>query len=139
MSSRYNFDASFFSASPSIPLEFAVSAEDNIRITLISDAPVCRNKEAIVVGTSLGDIVNVVCSVDADPTVTTFKWVLNNSVQSLIVPAEKYVVLNATTSILGYKLISNRDFGTLTCQTSNAIGVQRAPCTFFVVKAGQYQ
>ncbi|XP_065222529.1 synaptogenesis protein syg-2-like isoform X2 [Planococcus citri] len=97
--------------------------------------PVCRNQETLILGASLGEIVHVVCSVMADPNIISFKWVFNNSAQTLVVPREKYVIINSTTSELGYKLTSNKDFGTLTCWTKNAIGEQTQPCTFYVIRA----
>lgn len=101
-----------------------------------SDVPVCENHETRILGASLGEIVHVLCSVIADPGVSTFKWVFNNSAQSLVVPREKYTMVNSTTSKLGYKLTSNKDFGTLTCWTKNVIGEQIKPCTFYVIRAG---
>lgn len=85
----------------------------------------------------MGEIVHVVCSVMADPNVISFKWVFNNSAQTLVVPREKYVIINSTTSELAYKLTSNKDFGTLTCWTKNSIGEQTQPCTFYVIRAGK--
>ncbi|XKL66508.1 hypothetical protein PGB90_009928 [Kerria lacca] len=103
----------------------------------IPDLPICSNTETSILGASLDEIVHIKCSVIADPSVLTFKWIFNNSAQSLIVPKERYVVINSTTSKLEYKLTSNRDFGTLMCLAKNIIGEQTKPCTFYVIKAAR--
>nr|CAD7395525.1 unnamed protein product [Timema poppensis] len=98
-------------------------------------APVCKSEEVNVVGASLDEALRVRCHATADPTDVKFVWQFNNSGESFEVPPSRFGTVNGT-SELNYTLTSDRDYGTLACWGTNAIGRQMDPCIFQVVPAG---
>lgn len=75
----------------------------------------------------------------ADPSDVTFNWIFNNSDENFVVPKDKHALIDATTSKLEYKLTSNRDYGTLSCWAKNSVGMQKKPCTYYVIGAGKHK
>ncbi|XP_063233887.1 B-cell receptor CD22-like isoform X2 [Bacillus rossius redtenbacheri] len=96
-------------------------------------APVCRSDEVQLVGASLDETVRVRCEVSADPDDLRFDWQFNHSGESVSVPRARHRPGGAGT--LGYTPASERDYGTLACWASNAVGRQAEPCVFQVLPA----
>ena len=67
-----------------------------------SDVPVCHNKEPIVHGVGKGEMVDIVCNVNANPSVVNFHWTFNNSADFINVSKGRAVLINNTTSKLTY-------------------------------------
>jgi hypothetical protein len=63
---------------------------------------VCQNKEPVVYGVGKGEMVDVVCGINANPTEVNFYWTFNNSADFINVPKSRAVALNSTTSKLSY-------------------------------------
>ncbi|XP_065354014.1 hemicentin-1-like isoform X6 [Cloeon dipterum] len=97
-------------------------------------APVCKALDVIVVGGSFNEQLSIQCEVAADPGDVRFLWMFNNSGENNRVSEDRFRNRN-TTSTLSYTIISERDYGTLQCWGSNAIGRQLEPCVFQVVPA----
>ncbi|CAH1161326.1 unnamed protein product [Phyllotreta striolata] len=107
----------------------------NLRIRF---APVCaKDGDVTVIGASLDEILKVMCSVSADPNDVDFLWQFNNSGESFDVSPARFVTTRGNVSELMYTMESQRDYGTLTCTGTNAIGRQAEPCVFQVVPASK--
>ena len=82
------------------------------------------------------EVVNVLCSVTANPTDVEFKWTFNNSAEIIRVPRGR-TVANFSSSTLTYTPVTTMDYGTLMCTASNQVGVQKDPCIFHIILAGR--
>lgn len=71
------------------------------------------NKEPIVYGVGKGEMVDVICIVNANPSDVNFHWTFNNSAEFINVPRARAVVINSTTSKLTY---TPRYFYNLVCK-----------------------
>lgn len=89
-----------------------------------------------VYGVAKHEQINITCEVDADPDDVTFRWIFNNTSETL-----DFITFTtlSTTSIASYIPRSKMDYGTLSCWGRNSIGVQRQPCIFSIVPAGKYE
>ncbi|CAG9136310.1 unnamed protein product [Plutella xylostella] len=101
----------------------------------IQYAPVCEHSSPQVLGAQLDEALRVRCSVTANPPDVTFFWQFNNSGESLDVSPSKSGTANGSMSSLSYKPQSERDYGTLSCRGTNAVGRQLEPCVFQIVPA----
>lgn len=79
---------------------------------------------------------NISCSVDANPADVSFRWLFNNSAESLDV-ASSHISKAGTTSLVTYTPRTEMDYGTLLCWARNSIGDQRVPCVFHIIAAGE--
>ena len=105
--------------------------------SFISDVPVCRNADPVVLGVGNGEMVDVFCDVVANPNVDAFHWAFNNSAGLIHVPAGRATTQNGTRSKLTYTPRNNKDYGTLMCEAKNEVGKQKAPCIFHIILAGE--
>ena len=105
---------------------------------LCADVPVCLNESPIVHGVGKGEMVDVICSVSANPKAVTFEWTFNNSAEFIRVPGKRALTeKNGTTSKLTYTPKTDKDYGTLMCSATNEVGRQRNPCIFHIILAGK--
>ena len=103
-----------------------------------ADVPVCLNESPIVHGVGKGEMVDVICSVSANPKAVTFEWTFNNSAEFIRVPGKRALTeKNGTTSKLTYTPKTDKDYGTLMCSATNEVGRQRNPCIFHIILAGK--
>lgn len=56
--------------------------------------------------------------------------------KNLILDVSSAVSTGGTSSELRYRAASERDYGTLHCRATNAVGTQKKPCAFQIVPAG---
>ena len=104
-----------------------------------ADVPVCLNESPIVHGVGKGEMVDVICSVSANPKAVTFEWTFNNSAEFIRVPGKRALTeKNGTTSKLTYTPKTDKDYGTLMCSATNEVGRQRNPCIFHIILAGMF-
>ena len=104
-----------------------------------ADVPVCLNESPIVHGVGKGEMVDVICSVSANPKAVTFEWTFNNSAEFIRVPGKRALTeKNGTTSKLTYTPKTDKDYGTLMCSATNEVGRQRNPCIFHIILAGKF-
>ncbi|XP_071514966.1 uncharacterized protein [Panulirus ornatus] len=83
-----------------------------------------------------GESAHLSCRVDAQPEDDlSFTWVFNNTLDTIEVEQHRFTVLPGI-STLDYTPRSPRDYGTLSCWATNAVGTQADPCRFTVVEAG---
>lgn len=104
---------------------------------LVSVAPVCATNEITVVGGSIEETLHIRCVIAADPTNLTITWQFSSSEKSHML-TNQFTFMNSTVSELIYKVLSERDYGTLSCWADNAIGRQIDPCIFQIVPAGKF-
>ena len=105
----------------------------------VADVPVCLNESPIVHGVGKGEMVDVICSVSANPKAVTFEWTFNNSAEFIRVPGKRALTeKNGTTSKLTYTPKTDKDYGTLMCSATNEVGRQRNPCIFHIILAGKF-
>ena len=52
-----------------------------ISISRFADVPVCANSQPVIYGVSKNELVDIVCSVEANPAEVHFKWTFNNSAE----------------------------------------------------------
>uniref|UniRef100_A0A182P3C9 Ig-like domain-containing protein n=1 Tax=Anopheles epiroticus TaxID=199890 RepID=A0A182P3C9_9DIPT len=92
------------------------------------------NRNAILIGASRNENVEIPCHIFADPPARSFHWRFNNSAEILQVDAHRYTS-QGNISILNYAPVTDQDYGTLTCWAVNEVGPQSQPCTFQLVLA----
>uniref|UniRef100_A0A182MF30 Ig-like domain-containing protein n=1 Tax=Anopheles culicifacies TaxID=139723 RepID=A0A182MF30_9DIPT len=92
------------------------------------------NRNAILIGASRNENVEIPCHIFADPPARSFHWRFNNSAEILQVDAQRYTS-QGNISILNYAPMTDQDYGTLTCWAVNEVGPQSQPCTFQLVLA----
>ncbi|XP_064471652.1 hemicentin-2-like isoform X2 [Ornithodoros turicata] len=95
-------------------------------------APVCKKRQNIVYGVARDEEAEISCEVEADPAELSFKWALNNSVETFDV---KTFSQNGTMSVATYKPRWKHSYGVLLCWAANNIGTQREPCAFHIIPA----
>ncbi|CAL4119789.1 unnamed protein product, partial [Meganyctiphanes norvegica] len=97
--------------------------------------PVCLSGPQTV-AVAEGESVRLTCRVDAQPNADLhFTWYFNNTIDTMEVEGHR-VEVHQGYSILDYKAMSARDYGTLSCWATNTVGTQADPCRFTVVEAG---
>ncbi|XP_067138004.1 neural cell adhesion molecule 2-like isoform X2 [Centruroides vittatus] len=95
-------------------------------------APVCKEGQKILYGIGRDETVNVSCEVEADPDEVSFRWLLNNTAET--VEIRKFTT-NGTMSTVKYNPKSMIGYGGLYCWARNEIGVQKEPCIFRMLPA----
>ena len=98
------------------------------------DKPVCKSNQKRIYGIGRQEIAKIQCEVDSYPIPETFKWLLNNSAETIEVPNRNFHQINST-SLLTYEPSSEFDFGTVMCWASNIVGQQVSPCVFQIILA----
>lgn len=88
-------------------------------------------------GVAKSEEAKIRCEVDANPSDVQFRWMFNNSADSVDVAAN-HIARSGTSSIVTYIPITELDYGTLLCFASNKIGQQRIPCVFHIIAAGKF-
>lgn len=86
-------------------------------------------------GVAKSEKVNISCSVDANPPDVNFRWLFNNSAESIDV-ASSHITRFGTVSMVSYTPRTEMDYGTLLCWAKNSIGGQKVPCVFHIIAAG---
>lgn len=97
------------------------------------DAPVCKSDQKLLYGVARHEPVKVSCEVEADPSKANFTWKFNNSVESMEL---QLFVSEESRSIATYIPRTEYDYGTLLCWGRNSVGIQKDPCVFTVIPAG---
>ncbi|XP_054716331.1 nephrin-like isoform X1 [Uloborus diversus] len=102
-------------------------------LLMIQFSPVCISGLKRMYGVAKHEEINITCELDADPDDIQFRWIFNNT-------SETIDIITFTTdgmkSIASYIPRSKMDYGTLSCWGRNSIGVQRHPCVFTIMPAG---
>ena len=99
------------------------------------DAPVCKSDQKLLYGVARHEPVKVSCEVEADPSKANFTWKFNNSVESMDL---QLFVSEESRSIATYIPRTEYDYGTLLCWGRNSVGIQKEPCVFTVIPAGNF-
>ncbi|XP_071039068.1 nephrin isoform X4 [Parasteatoda tepidariorum] len=102
-------------------------------LLMIQFSPVCLSGQRRAYAVAKHEEINVTCEVDADPEDIQFRWMFNNT--SEMIDIVTFTSL-ATRSIASYIPRSKMDYGSLSCWGRNSIGVQKQPCMFSIVPAG---
>ncbi|XP_045604906.2 nephrin [Procambarus clarkii] len=108
----------------------------NAIILDIKYAPVCSPGQITTYAVGRFEDAEVTCAVDANPIQTSFRWIFNNTADTIDVPPGRYTSTKSH-SVITYMPMTSLDYGTLLCWATNAIGVQRKPCVFYIVPAGK--
>ncbi|CAG0881461.1 unnamed protein product [Darwinula stevensoni] len=96
-------------------------------------APVCReNQDRTVYRLSRREEASVKCQVFGHPPPTSFKWTFNNTSDLVDIPQERYTS-GQEESVLRYIPMTELDYGSLQCWSSNKLGTQQIPCIFHVI------
>ncbi|KAK3922982.1 Nephrin [Frankliniella fusca] len=98
--------------------------------------PLCRAGQQHTWGVGRGETIEIPCDVDANPDDVQFTWRLNTTSDSIEIPPSRHRADRAR-SYLSHTPQSERDYGTLLCWGTNALGTQKQPCTFHVIPAGK--
>lgn len=99
------------------------------------DAPTCKPNQIRVHGIAKSEKASISCAVEANPSDVTFRWLFNNSAESIDV-ASSHITKSGTLSIVSYTPRTEMDYGTLLCWAKNSIGDQKVPCVFHIIAAG---
>ncbi|CAD6238563.1 GSCOCG00008491001-RA-CDS [Cotesia congregata] len=81
------------------------------------------------------EMISLVCEVDANPTLVTFRWTFNSSSEIRDISPVKFTT-DSTISRLNYTPVTDMDYGTIGCWASNNIGESKEPCFYPVIPAG---
>lgn len=103
-------------------------------LTISLDAPTCKPGQKTVYGAARQEAVRVSCELEADPQDVTFRWRFNSSKDLL---SSSNVISEATRSWATVMPAAEDDYGTLLCWGKNGIGIQREPCFFTLIPAGE--
>lgn len=108
-----------------------------------ADAPRCQSPRSQLVGVALHESAQVECLVVANPAAEVrFEWKLNDTSRSKMAIMsnidKQQSKQHQLKSIAKLVPDSEADFGPLYCWASNAIGQQREPCVFQLIKAGKF-
>lgn len=139
--------------SPQLPIRLCgrFARPNEARLAPWTDAPACIDGVPVVFSASRHEPVRLTCRVAAAPGGVTFRWLFSSSNRK--VELTEFVVLArgseggaedddeampTATSVLEYTPQFQSDFGTLLCAAENAMGVQKDPCTFHIVQAGEW-
>lgn len=140
--------------SPQLPIRLCgrFARPNEARLAPWTDAPACIDGVPVVFSASRHEPVRLTCRVAAAPGGVTFRWLFSSSNRK--VELTEFVVLArgseggaedddeampTATSVLEYTPQFQSDFGTLLCAAENAMGVQKDPCTFHIVQAGEWR
>jgi len=103
-------------------------------------SPVCQLQHQLL-GLSVGDEIDIPCTVSANPQDLTFHWFFNKTKE-----AKEFIQLPVSSSSTGnssslsqtvtYLTRSTDDYGTLLCYASNSIGHQLDPCVSHIIPSG---
>lgn len=88
-------------------------------------------------GVSKQESVSVRCDLDADPSEASFHWVFNSSLTGKRIDVVQGVSSSGSRSVVSYLPKTDDDYGTLLCWGTNSVGIQRDPCAFAIVPAGE--
>ncbi|XP_068624483.1 synaptogenesis protein syg-2-like [Battus philenor] len=100
----------------------------------IKYAPTCKSEHAINIRAARGEVVEVRCSVDANPkTHISYLWWFNSTTHSRrelkISPSQNKL------DTYDYVVNSSSDYGWVQCVGTNAVGQQTLPCIFNILPA----
>ncbi|RZF32972.1 hypothetical protein LSTR_LSTR008685 [Laodelphax striatellus] len=98
--------------------------------------PVCRPGQQKVIGVARGEIVRILCEVEANPPNIDFSWKFNSSRETIDIEPNHYTV-EKTRSLFGFTPMTELDYGTLYCWGKNVLGKQKEPCIYTVIPAGK--
>lgn len=105
---------------------------------LFAVAPVCVQPSRRTEVVERSESARVSCEVEAFPANVNFTWKFNgSSSDGEALPLHYVVHSQGTSSFLNYSVQVEKDFGTLLCWASNAVGVQDEPCIVHVIPAGE--
>lgn len=102
-------------------------------VCLPADTPICKSHQRVVYTAARAEEVDVSCEVESHPSLVTFLWLFNSSLQSHQVDSIHW---NGTQSTARYAAHSGDDYGTLLCWARNEVGRQEQPCVFLIVPQG---
>ncbi|XP_035231183.1 nephrin-like isoform X2 [Stegodyphus dumicola] len=95
-------------------------------------APTCKSTQKSVYGVARNEVVNVTCEVESDPSDVTFRWALNNSIESV---ALHNFTSHGAYSVLTFTPKAMPEFGALLCWGRNVVGEQKEPCVVRIIPA----
>lgn len=101
-----------------------------------ADAPVCSPGQVTTYAVGRYEDAEVSCTVDANPEQHSFRWTFNNTADTIDVPGSHFSTSSGH-SVITYTPMTELDYGTLLCWSTNEIGNQREPCVFHIVPAGK--
>ncbi|XP_035207453.1 nephrin-like [Stegodyphus dumicola] len=96
-------------------------------------APTCKSGQRDLYGVAREETVNISCEVDSDPSDVTFRWTLNNSIESTELHNFKS---NGPLSVITYTPKTMGDYGSLLCWGRNSVAEQKEPCFVRIIPAG---
>lgn len=100
-------------------------------------APVCNTDREELLGALKHETLQLKCEVESSPPAESFHWTFNSSGEQTDLPSQLHSSETGL-SRLNYTPTSDLDYGTISCWGRNAIGVQKSPCVFQIVAAGNY-
>ncbi|RWS28074.1 hemicentin-2-like protein [Leptotrombidium deliense] len=99
-----------------------------------SHAPICKEKQQSIYGAAIGELTEIICHVDSQPSDVSFFWKLNNTQ----IDAQRFHQSSmGLESVLHFTPATLSDYGKLKCFAENAVGQQEEPCVFNVVPASR--
>lgn len=97
--------------------------------------PVCIENVNTIYKASIGESLEITCSVLAHPDNVTFFWNIDDQKKpnfSLF-----SFTSNKLTSVMRLEITSDQDFQKYTCKAKNKIGLQKDGCTFIIIPKGK--
>jgi hypothetical protein len=97
---------------------------------------VCGSDREELLGALKHETLQLKCEVESSPPAESFHWTFNSSGEQTELTSQLHTSETGW-SRLNYTPTSDLDYGTISCWAKNVIGVQKSPCVFQIVAAGE--
>ena len=88
-------------------------------------------------GVARQETARILCELEANPQDGIhFTWKFNNTAEVIDIPASHFTT-DRSRSTAAYTPMTELDYGTLLCWGRNELGMQKAPCVYHVIPAGE--
>lgn len=107
------------------------------------DAPYCKANQRVHYEISKNEKAQIVCQVESDPTDVVFHWSFESNRSGQTFNHKEHLIeqisfqSESTKSVATFTPKSFSDYGVIYCWAENSIGLQKMPCTFFIIPSGK--
>ena len=105
---------------------------------LLLVSPVCKDNQRSVYPASIGELIDITCTIEANPRQVTFWWTKNQTQGETIEMETKLIPPGEPLrSIFKVNVESQSDFRSYFCGAKNVIGSIESLCIFTIVPQGE--
>ncbi|XP_066989164.1 protein turtle homolog A-like [Macrobrachium rosenbergii] len=118
------------------PIDTVTSAPTSLNVMFV---PECSDSTNVTVSVTPTEEVKLNCLVDSNPEEVRFIWKVNSTRGEKEIGSSRYTS-QGRNSILVYRpseyAVTNDQYGVVSCQGINKLGIQKVPCFFVISPAG---